>query len=253
MNCRNVRNEIEVVGSSGFLSPGALAHISGCKRCELTAQQQNRLHAIVANLGVVEAPSDFDFRLRARIAARNTKQPASFSLGIPSWALRGATVAAGFILLVTAFLVAGLRAPVTGPANQQPQQISKAVPAAAAANTPANAVASVPLKAVNPIEPADRSRGSRRESRNELASFRGNRSASRDEASTAAEILKRYDQMTASGTAFPIDASYQNLKLSVDDGTGTARTISLPAVSFGSQRTLSQNVSPVMASNRGTW
>ena len=40
--------------------------------------------------------------------------------------------------------------------------------------------------------------------------------------------------------AFPINASYQSHSVSVDNGRGTSRTISLPSVSFGSQRTLSQ-------------
>ena len=37
---------------------------------------------------------------------------------------------------------------------------------------------------------------------------------------------------------FPIEASVQSLKVSLDDGRGNARTISFPTVSFGSQRML---------------
>jgi hypothetical protein len=36
--------------------------------------------------------------------------------------------------------------------------------------------------------------------------------------------------------AFPIDASVQSFKVSLDDGRGNARTISVPTISFGSQR-----------------
>jgi hypothetical protein len=39
-------------------------------------------------------------------------------------------------------------------------------------------------------------------------------------------------------TMFPIEASSQSLKVSLDDGRGNARTISFPTVSFGSQRVL---------------
>jgi hypothetical protein len=39
-------------------------------------------------------------------------------------------------------------------------------------------------------------------------------------------------------TAFPIEASLQSVKVSLDDGRGNARTISFPPVSFGSQRVL---------------
>jgi hypothetical protein len=37
---------------------------------------------------------------------------------------------------------------------------------------------------------------------------------------------------------FPIDASLQSLRLSIDDGQGNARTILVPTISFGSQRVL---------------
>jgi hypothetical protein len=36
--------------------------------------------------------------------------------------------------------------------------------------------------------------------------------------------------------AFPIDASLQPFKVSLDDGRGNAKTISVPTISFGSQR-----------------
>ena len=35
---------------------------------------------------------------------------------------------------------------------------------------------------------------------------------------------------------FPIDASLQSFKVSLDDGRGNARTISVPTLTFGSQR-----------------
>jgi hypothetical protein len=38
--------------------------------------------------------------------------------------------------------------------------------------------------------------------------------------------------------AIPLDASLQSFKVSLDDGRGNARTISVPTISFGSQRML---------------
>ena len=250
MNCRNVQNEIEAAGSARFLSAAVLTHIRECKHCAVTAEQQDRLQTMLANLGTVEAPSDFDFRLRARLAAGNDKQGSTFGFAIPSFALRALTAVAAFILLIGGFWIAGLRSPATTIVNNQPPTTSDSKPNTNHADQ-LNNVAVVPPITQAGTSDVRNSRGPRRESRNELASFRNGRSASRDEASTAAEILKKYNKLA--GTEFPIDASYQNLKVSVDDGTGTARTISLPAVSFGSQRTLSQNVTPIMASNRGTW
>jgi hypothetical protein len=37
-------------------------------------------------------------------------------------------------------------------------------------------------------------------------------------------------------TPFPIDASPQMFTVSLEDGRGNARTISVPTISFGSQR-----------------
>lgn len=76
----------------------------------------------------------------------------------------------------------------------------------------------------------------------------------RDTSTVPAAVLKRLEQEgTYPSGPFPINASYQSLKVSVDEGRGSARTISLPTVSFGSQRTLSQNATPLMASARGVW
>jgi hypothetical protein len=81
-----------------------------------------------------------------------------------------------------------------------------------------------------------------------------NSQSTRDLSSTPAPVLRR-DQLAEvyPASAFPIDAGYQSLKVSLDDGRGTSRTISLPSVSFGSQRYLSQSSSPIVASARDTW
>jgi hypothetical protein len=251
MNCRNVQNEIEAAGSARFLSAAVLTHIRECKHCEVTAEEQDRLHAMLANLGTVEAPDDFDFRLRARLAAANG-QKSRFGFAIPSFALRALAAVAVFVLLAGGFWIVALKSPTTNVADEQPPAKSENKPTTGSVEHP-ETVAVVPPSATTSASGGVKISRPRRESSNELASSRSNRSATRDEASTAAEILKKYNQLAGPGSGFPIDASYQNLKVSVDDGTGTSRTISLPAVSFGSQRTLSQNVSPIMASNRGTW
>jgi hypothetical protein len=52
------------------------------------------------------------------------------------------------------------------------------------------------------------------------------------------------------GTVFSIDASLQPLKLSLDDGRGNAKTISVPTVRFGSQRMLPNRN---QLSEKGIW
>ena len=69
MTCRNVRRDIEATGSVDFLNAGAHAHLQNCESCATLAAKQSSLASIMSSLGTVEAPSDFDFRLRARLAA----------------------------------------------------------------------------------------------------------------------------------------------------------------------------------------
>jgi hypothetical protein len=75
---------------------------------------------------------------------------------------------------------------------------------------------------------------------------RTNYGGTRDSSGTGAVVLNSNE-----GVAFPIEASYQSLKVSIDNGRGSSRTISLPTVSFGSQRALLQDAS--IASARGAW
>ena len=78
----------------------------------------------------------------------------------------------------------------------------------------------------------------------------------KDLSSLPAAVLKREESVASAGTSpiFPIDASYQSLKVSLDDRTGASRTIWLPGVSFGSQRVLASGKSSMMTTSaKGVW
>ena len=248
MNCRNTRREIEEAGSVDLLSAAAISHLEGCAACKTLSQQQTRLQAIVAGLGTVEAPGDFDFRLRARLAGE--KRIGARSLGNFSFGLRSAAIAAVLLLIVSAFVFLNLR-------TRSDNSVAGGNPAAPKTTDATPKQIAVPAS-VAPIEIAKAPTSNvpkERRVKNEVAGLRGgSRVGTRDLSGTRAPVLTR-DQLAESypTAAFPIDASYQSLKVSVDDARGTSRTISLPSVSFGSQRTLSQNASPLMASARGSW
>jgi hypothetical protein len=53
--------------------------------------------------------------------------------------------------------------------------------------------------------------------------------------STRASVLNAAEPAGVSA-AFPIDSSAQSFTVSLEDGRGNAKTISVPTVSFGSQR-----------------
>ena len=259
MNCRNIKREIEARGAGRF-SAAVMEHIERCAACETISRQQSELHALVSSLGRVEAPADFDVRLRARLAAEEREKSRSFAFADLSFGLRSAAVAAVLLVIGSAFVLVTFRnrpdAVLAG--NKQvavtpvaPESKPKSIDngekpvGSDAAQSRTTAADSNPL-------PRPRRNVSLR---SELASLRNNRLGTRDQSSTSARVLKRNDQLAEAypTAAFPINASYQSLKVSVDNGSGLSRTISLPTVSFGSQRTLSNSASPLMASARGTW
>jgi hypothetical protein len=263
INCRNIRREIEEASTGDSLRWVVSKHLSNCPACETFAREQMKLREIVSSLGTVEAPGDFDFRLRARLAA-DKRSPRPFALANVSFGpfgLRSAAMAMVLILVAAGILFIALR---TRSGHSVPRQVAGAVPnvnpasaiegkVAVTVNTPG--AVQQPDTAVPGAAEIDKSSAPlpakrRGAGQSTVASYRENRPASRDLSSVGAVVLKD-DQLA--GNAFPIEASYQSLKVSIDDGRGSSRTISLPTVSFGSQRALSQGASPLMASARGDW
>lgn len=259
INCRNIRRAIEEAGSADLLSAAALSHLESCAACEKLSRQQTRLQGIVAGLGTVEAPGDFEFRLRARLAGekRAVARPLRLSFGLRSAAVAALLLLIGSLVAFVA-LKSGSNSQVAGGHQATPKPVTKdagpkqiAVPGSV---TPGSIEVAQAPTGNAPVRASDHTTRGRRVG-NELASFRPAKlPGTQDSSGTRAPVLKR-DQLTESypTAAFPINASYQSLKVSVDDAHGTSRTISLPSVSFGSQRTLSQNASPLLASSRGSW
>ena len=262
INCRNTKREIEEAGSADLLSAAAISHLDACAACEKLSRQQTKLQAIVSSLGTVEAPGDFDFRLRARLAAEKNGDARNLPFANMSFGLRFAAVAAMLLLIGSAFVFVSFR---TRPNNPVVAGDGKQVtPKSVTPNSQANPITVAPdvkpqrtevAKGPKKSESEPANGASKRRFSGETASYRGNRLGTRDLSGTGAPVITRDDQVAQSypTAAFSINASYQSHKVSVDNGRGTSRTISLPSVSFGSQRTLSQAASPLLASARGAW
>src|SRR5258708_34631870 len=107
MECRATRREIDEGGE--HLSAQALRHVGSCAPCLAFQNERARLRDLLTSLEPVTAPADFDFRLRARIAAQTEKVgPRSFFSGFPlsTPAMAGAT--AGVMVAVSAVWVGPL-------------------------------------------------------------------------------------------------------------------------------------------------
>jgi hypothetical protein len=238
-----------------LLSAASTAHIEQCAACETLSRQQGQLHELVSSLDRVEAPADFDVRLRARLTAERN-QESRFSFVNFSPALRSAAVAAVVLVIGLTLVVVNFRNQPNPALAGKAQTTTAAVPGLAPVQSAVKPDDGKVASASQIDEPPAARRTVRRApARGELASLRGNRLGTRDLSSTSAGVLRRDEQIAGAYPtgAFPINASYQSLKVSVDNGSGLSRTISLPTVSFGSQRSLSNSASPLMASARGTW
>ena len=237
--CEVIRRELEELTLNEEFSVATAAHIRGCADCREFQRQQTKLRQIVGSLGTVNAPADFDFRLRARLAAD------SETSGVRYWscAVRGlATVAVLVVFGVGATIVwQRMRTEPAGPVAQEQ--------GAPPHEQPAQAGAQVPLEPNRTEEPA-RS-GLREESSVVAANTPARRTVPRpaafksrvpiatlERSSTAARVYPITQPALDSATVFPIEASLQSVKISLDDGRGNARTISFPTVTFGSQRVM---------------
>lgn len=104
MNCKTYRTEIDDAHGGGHLSAGTEAHLRLCEGCRTFFRERQALRRLVGELEPVAAPPDFEFRLRARLAAtadspNRRARWTSFAPGAVSIAL-----AACFALTVAAAL-----------------------------------------------------------------------------------------------------------------------------------------------------
>jgi hypothetical protein len=230
-NCGVVRQELDELMLDQECSASAAAHLRECNECREFQQQQTRLRQIIGGLGTVAAPADFDFRLRARLANSSS---ASY---LPIMR-RGFALATVLVVFATgAFLVRNVwdRPATEGVAStgNQPAAIpepSKQVEPSKASqdNTSGQQlVASNPEKRPEPIK-NDRPLSTTPKTPRRLVA--------EDFSSKGATVIS--GQEAVSGFEVPLDSSLQSFKVSLDDGRGNARTISVPTISFGSERML---------------
>ena len=237
--CELIRRELDELNLDETRSTAAIEHLRECSACREFHEKQTKLRQIVGSLGTVEAPADFDFRLRARLANESSSAASSFNFVAWPVLLRGFAAAALLLVFATgAFLIrSALNGPSGGtetakqsaapPVHESPRQVEQAV-APTAADGGKHEVVSLP--------PSNHPQRNKMDARAEVAVSNNRRLATVDSSSTGANVLNGSEPLALSA-AIPIDASsLQSFTVSVDDGRGNARTISVPAISFGSQR-----------------
>lgn len=275
MSCKAYRIEIEELERGGELGRGARAHVEACGACRHFFRERAALRSLVADIGKVSAPADFEFRLRARMRENG-------GAGRGGFVRRLLTPAAATAL--TACLAVALTALVY---FRQPSQTSEqARRQTQTATSPAGETPSA-ARSTASKEDDDGEADSKRESDVQLvkadagtvkdvtaknASSRGAKSevsprkgggvGKADFASRGAGVVTRSgaDSLDVARLDAPIPvqvpSSKQSMRVVLRDENGASRTVSMRPVSFGAQELVGRGGSVARTSHKaaeGVW
>jgi hypothetical protein len=263
--CKAYRREIEEGADGGALGAGARAHASGCRACGDELRERRTLRALVGGLGKVEAPADFEFRLRARMAAAKADGGRGRLSGTRwLYGFAPVAVAACFVLVSATLYFRQATRPTT-------------IDLPAVASTPAPSGESRQASSVNVEGRAVESKTTVgevvKESSAEVASSELHKPAhrlnvrGRQSREVASKGERRADaaQNTAVGSltgarvlraTIPVEASAEPLRVILRDESGAVRVVPMRAVSFGSQNVIVREAtikSSVAAEVGGVW
>ena len=252
MECRATRQEIDEGGEQ--LSARALRHLASCAPCLAFQDGRARLRELLTSLGPVTAPADFDFRLRARIAAQTEKLgPRSVLVGSALNTPAIAVAAAVVLVALSAVWFVRLnqnRTPMvaSNPQGREKQGNSPKIDNAAQPITGAPDVATATVSPnPGPDAPIYLVRGGKPQFRDPGLPQPGR--SSRDWSAGSAPSIKQGQNPGAVYVSAPV----KPMVFSLEDDNGATRKISLPPVSFGSQRLLAGRVVPVSSTNDRVW
>jgi hypothetical protein len=273
MNCQKCKNEIEDRDlRRESLSGAAEAHLAACAGCRVFGEERLALRRLIGGLETVSAPADFDFRMRARLAAERDVRPArpawfNFSPAALSWPLAGCLA-----LVVSASLYFQQRQP-DAPASATAAQPRPAMPAPQTSVAEASSsseqtaeresqpdlLASAPSK-ISPAPERRRVSPLRRGGRTGVE-----REPAQVEESTSTGLTGTTPRFAAGGATraesapipVQLDAPEGQLKVLLRDTSGGARTISVDSVSFGSRDVMGRPgatyTRAALSSNQGVW
>jgi len=251
--CRATRRNIDETGLDEGLAPRASEHISVCASCREFHDQRIRLREMVGSLQPVDAPADFDVRLRARLVGERAGKTTWFAFpgfvfGTPAVAMIATVIVlAGAIMLLNR---AGWfsRSPHQFAAKSQPPP--KQVGPSPAPGVMKDTGAPVPANVVVLADDRRRAVKQQRNRMSNVAAKPGN-VTSRDFTLQPAPV---FTQNEAERNAAEISLS-KPFEFSLQDSRGVTHKISLPPVSFGSQQLMQngQRFPPASYSANRVW
>ena len=252
MNCKEFQIEVEENETGRELSPTASAHAAQCASCHRFYTEQRALRELVGKVTPIYAPADFDFRLRARLAA--SREPGRMSLAHFNFSPGNPAIifAASFALLFAVTVaVQQLRSSHT---ERKTTAVNMQVGAEATSTTVASSpstgtsnetqsvadnqppvkVESVRSSGVNARNKARRSLEERHRALTTINSMQPrSRALNFSETVAPAPIVLLDPEMH-----IPLRSPLAPSRLFVSEHDGTRRDVSLKPVSFGSQNML---------------
>jgi hypothetical protein len=270
MSCKKFRIEIEEAGGGATLGAAAAAHVAACASCRAFRVERDNLRGLVAGLGRVAAPADFELRLRARIARAEEGGRASFA----SWSF----VPGAAWLAVASSLVLALAVFVHFRQSQMQSQ-----PTASSANPATVKVAQTTLESSNPTAqpPANEElRGVQSAKTTDKAADKAARMmgqtqsvprrqksvaprAGLEEIAKAPPADKALDSNLLSvtgakiyvGSPIPLPVTTQDRKLEAwfKDTRGAQRVVAVDPVTFGARDRLPQRANMKNVAYTGVW
>ena len=257
--CKTYQTEFEE--SARGLSEGARAHAESCGACGEALRVGASLGRILRGLERVEAPADFEFRLRARIASRKGGR-GRFQLARFGSPYGYATAAAAFCVLALAaslyFLPRQQHAPL------EARTVIAPVRKADTSSPPSGKLAPGPVSEPSPLVA--------RVSPPTLTLHQTNDNRPRGVAVKHVKETARADEgqrtLTSNSLAvsvapviniplkISVGASAEPLRVMLRDEKGTAHVVPMRTVSFGSQELLSRDVAGARSgakNEEGVW
>lgn len=264
-NCKTVCREIEEADHGQRFTVPVMEHLGGCAQCQRFYGERRKLREMVASLEPVAAPPDFDLRVRSRLANERVDRHPGFlfsnlTFRFPSLALATLVLVIGGVFAyrvwiappsnIVAVQTEAPDASAPSPQREQPPSDSGVRP-----NTDIRLLATEKDNAHQAIR-RDRQLKKRSPLRSTVALRNSRRLATREFSSTAAPLIKKEETVASleSSPVFPIETASQPLRLSLDYSGGVSRTISVPALSFGSERVIIGGSSSLVKNTpKGAW
>ncbi len=246
MRCEAYRGELEEATADGSLSRGASEHVGRCDACGRLYRERVALRGLVAGLARVEAPADFEFRLRARIRAAE-RAPRKRFFARPAQSATAALVAC-LALLVAAgvYFKQPTRPAQTADASDGAAQVSQPAAEQATGAPTENTTAKVETAEATTggSAPALIEAGGEGKSavKGEAVRVRHSGSAARTNVGNSAAGVSRKavdaGQVAMLSTPVPLKlpAGQQPMRVVLRDDSGASRVVSVRTVSFGSQQ-----------------